>query len=145
IDFTYYKSNAVNQILTITMNPLSGYTGRMVNAGNIENEGVEIVFNAAVIRSQTGFNWDISSNFSRNINTINELHEEVKQVPLGGYDNVTVFGEEGRLYGAIYGTRFRRVQDENSPYFGQLLLNDVGLPVQDNGIHMLVEQTAKFF
>jgi len=144
IDLTYYKSNAVNQILTIPMNPLSGYTGRMVNAGDIENEGLEIVFNASVLRSQTGLNWDISANFSRNINTINELHEDVKQVPLGGYDNVTVFGEVGQLYGAIYGSRFRRVQDASSPHNGKLLLSDAGLPVQDDGIHLLGNQTAKF-
>ncbi|MCH7402792.1 SusC/RagA family TonB-linked outer membrane protein [Belliella kenyensis] len=144
VDFTYYKTNAVNQILTIPMNPLSGYTGRLVNAGDIENRGVEIVFNASILRSNSGLNWDISSNFARNINVINSLHEEVRQVPLGGYDNVTVFGEVGQLYGAIYGTRFRRVLDESSPHFGKLLLNDAGLPVADNGIHLLGNQTANY-
>ena len=144
IDFTYYKSNAVNQILTIPMNPLSGYTGRLVNAGDIENKGLEIIFNASVLRSYSGLNWDISTNFSRNINTINELHEEVRQVPLGGYDNVTVFGEVGQLYGAIYGSRFRRVKDESSEHFGKLHLNDQGLPIADDGIHLLGNQTAKY-
>ncbi len=39
LDFTYYNSNTINQILSITTSPTSGYTSRLVNAGKIKSHG----------------------------------------------------------------------------------------------------------
>ncbi len=48
-DFTWYKSNATNQIITLPLDPLSGYTGKIINAGNIQNTGIELSADARIL------------------------------------------------------------------------------------------------
>lgn len=129
IDVAWYKSNATRQLIDLPMDPLSGYSFRKINAGDIQNKGVEIMVDADVIRNPEGFNWNISGNYSRNRNTVEELYGDIEIYPLGGFDDVRVNAVVGGEYGEIYGSTFRRVDDPESPYHGQLLLNADGLPV----------------
>ena len=142
LDFSWYKTNATNQLISLPMNPLSGYSAEVVNAGNIENKGFEIVLDANIIKSDNGFNWNSRVNFSKNVNKIIELTDDVKTYPLGGFDNLAVRAVEGDIYGNIYGTKFLRVTDENSEHFGKLLLNGSGLP-QATGQELLGNQSPK--
>ena len=132
VDFAWYKSNAKNQLLNIPLNDLSGFENMKVNAGNIQNQGIELMLNATPVQTESGFTWDTNINFSRNRNKIIELlpGEENAHMTysLGGYDNVYVYAVAGGNYGEIWGTKFQRVTDESSPYFGQLLLSSSGLP-----------------
>lgn len=127
-DVALYKSNATNQLLDLPMDPLSGYSFRKVNAGNIENKGIEVMLNGRVLNNAKGLNWDVNVNFSSNTNTVKELTSDVSLYPLGGYDNVQIYGSTGQKYGEIWGTAYKRVTDKNSPYYGKLLLSENGLP-----------------
>jgi TonB-linked SusC/RagA family outer membrane protein len=127
-DFTYYKTNAVNQLLTLPLDPLSGYSNKIINAGNIQNKGIEATIDARILQGQRSLNWNVSANFSRNVNTIEELSPEVKSYQLGGFDAVSVVATEGQKYGDIYGNKFQRVTDAASPYFNQLILDANGYP-----------------
>lgn len=138
LDFAYYKSNATNQLIEIPMNSLSGYERFMANAGNIQNKGIEIMLGANILNNPEKLMWDLNVNFSRNINDILELlpQENVNKMQLGGFDNVKVEAAAGYRYGAIYGSKFNRVEDVESKYYGQLILNDAGLPthaIDDDG------------
>lgn len=73
LDFTWYKSNATNQLINIPMNPLSGYTARKINAGDIENKGIEIMLSASPLQLSNGLTWDLTLNYSNNKNKIIEL------------------------------------------------------------------------
>jgi TonB-linked SusC/RagA family outer membrane protein len=141
LDFAWYKSNATNQLITIPLNPLSGYSNKMVNAGDIQNEGIELQLNARVIASKD-FNWDLGFNYSKNENSIIKLTDDVTERTLGGFDNVSIKAVAGGGYGDIYGTTFLRVEDETSPYFGQLLLTNAGLPDTSNQSTYLGNQNA---
>lgn len=141
-DFAWYKTNAKNQLLRIPMDHMSGYTNRIVNAGNIQNTGVELMVNATPIQTETGFQWDIMANFSKNKNTIIELVEGVDKYELGSYDNLKVYAVAGGNYGEIWGTKFQRVTDESSPYFGQLLLSSSGTPQGTGDIEKIGDQQA---
>ena len=125
-DIAWYKSNAKNQLLAIPTNELSGYAYKMINAGNIQNEGVELMINARPIETAE-FSWDTQINFSKNVNKVLDLGG-VSNYKLGGYGDLAVYAVAGGNYGEIYGTKFMRVTDENSPYYGQLLLDESGLP-----------------
>lgn len=148
LDFSYYKNNATNQLLEIPMNPMSGYVNRMINAGNIQNEGIEIVLGANILNRDGGLVWDTNVNFSRNRNTIREISDELNitryGLPGGVYDNIAIFGEKGREYGAIYGTKYVRVEDENSEFYGQRILTEGGLPQGTNDSHYLGSQAPNF-
>ena len=127
LDFAWYKSNATNQLMNLPMNSLSGYSSKKINAGDIQNTGVELMAYATPIRTKD-FEWTINYNISHNSNKIIDLYDGVERYQLGGYDNLRVYAVKGGNYGEIWGTRFRRVTDESSPYFGQLLLTSDGLP-----------------
>lgn len=143
LDFSYYKTNATRQLIDLPMDALSGYTARKVNAGDIQNTGFELVIDGKVISKPNGFNWSTSFNYSVNNNTVEELSAGVTKYGLGGYDDVAVLAVVGQKYGEIYGTKFSRVKDQTSPFFGQILLNANGLPTRDPEIVKLGNQQAK--
>lgn len=140
LDVAYYKSNATNQLINLPLNNLSGYGSKKINAGDIQNEGIEVMLNATPVRSEN-FTWNTNFNIAHNSNKIIKLADGVEKYSLGGYDNVQIYAEVGGNYGEIYGTKFLRVDDEKSPYYGQLLLDASGLP-QGTGSMKLGTQQA---
>nr|WP_295867351.1 SusC/RagA family TonB-linked outer membrane protein [uncultured Chitinophaga sp.] len=149
LDFTYYKSNATRQLIDLPLDPAAGYSTRKINAGNIQNSGIEIMADARILNDTKGLMWNISGNFSMNRNKIIDINaaENVNNYALGGFDAVSVVARTGSLYGDIYANRIlQRVTDVNSEYYGQLLLNADGLPVvvdAPNGGQFLGNQGAK--
>ena len=141
LDFAWYKSNATNQLMNLPMNSLSGYSSKKINAGDIQNTGVELMAYATPIRTKD-FEWTINYNISHNSNKIIDLYEGVERYQLGGYDNLRVYAVKGGNYGEIWGTKFRRVTDESSPYFGQLLLTSDGLPQATSEAEKIGDQQA---
>lgn len=145
IDFTWYKTNATNQIIRLPMDPMSGYTHRIINAGDIQNKGFELVADVRILSNPRSLGWSMTANFSKNENKIIDIASDldVKSYGLGEFDDLFIRAVAGSLYGDIYGTRFLRVKDESSPYFGQLLLDGNGLPQRDAEIVHLGNQQAK--
>ena len=141
LDFTYYKSNATNQLINLPMNSLSGYQTKKINAGNIQNEGIEIMLNATPVMTKE-FTWDMMLNFSHNKNKIIELADGVEQYSLGGYDNLQIYAQVGGDYGEIWGTRFQRVNDPDSPYNGQIIVDSEGLPLATSTAEKIGTQQA---
>ena len=133
LDFSWYKSNATNQLIDLALDPSSGYASRKINAGNIQNKGFEFMVNVNAI-SQPNFSWNISANASRNVNEVVSVAEDlgVYQYPVdnGAYDDLRILGRAGGMYGEIYGHRFLRVKDAASPYYNRLVLTN-GLPGRD--------------
>lgn len=140
-DFAVYKSNATRQLINLPMDGLSGYTARKINAGDIQNKGLELMVDGKIIQSD-GFNWNTLVNFSINRNTVKYLYPGVSQYPLGGFDDLAVVAQTGQLYGEIYGSTFKRVNDASSPFNGQLLLDVNGLPQVNSDKTKLGNQQA---
>lgn len=137
LDVALYKSNATNQLIDLPMDPMSGYRARRINAGNIENKGIEVMLDARIFNNPETLIWDLNVNFSRNLNTVLRIAEGVGFYPLGGFDKLTVFAEEGAPYGVIYGSTLLRVDDINSSHYGKLLLNADGLPQENEAAALL--------
>ncbi len=127
-DLSVYQSNATRQLINLPMDPLSGYSAMKINAGNIQNRGVELMVDAKILDNPNGFSWDVSGNFSTNNNTIKALYGDVTNYSLGGFDVISVNAVVGKKYGEIFGSDFERVTDQKSPYYGQLILKANGLP-----------------
>ena len=123
LDFTWYKSNTFNQLLSIPLPVASGYTAKFINAGNVQNKGVEITLNASPVRVGD-FSWDISFNYARNENRVIELTDELKEYTTRGPNWMTTIKVvEGEVYGQIYTRGFIR-NDQ-----GRILINSLGLPI----------------
>lgn len=142
IDFAWYKSNATNQLMNLPINPLSGYSYEKINAGDIQNEGVELMINATPIRTKD-FTWNINYNVAHNKNTIVDLYGDIQTYDLGGYDNLKIVAKKGGNYGEIWGTKFKRVTDKNSPHYGKLLLTADGMPQGTVEKEKIGDQQAK--
>jgi len=143
LDFAWYKSNATNQLIPLPLDPLSGYTAKMVNAGDVQNTGVELSINGKILHNPEGLNWDASINYSTNKNTIESLAADVTQYRLGGFDNLAVLAYEGGGYGEIWGTRYSRVEDKTSPFYGKIIVDGSGLPTASSDKFKLGNQQPK--
>ena len=138
-DVSLYKSNATRQLLNLPIDPMSGYSSMKINAGNIQNQGIEVQASARILELRNSFTWDLQSNFSMNQNKIISLAPGVTKYQLGGYDNLQILAATGQNYGAIYGTKFARVSDPKSSYYGQMILKN-GLPSSDGISYYLGSQ-----
>lgn len=123
IDFAYYKTNTKNQILTVAAVTETGASSQLINAGNIQNQGVELMIEGTPLRT-ADMRWTIGTNFSLNRGKIIELHENVKEWQLmGQYDGgPEIWAYEGGKFGVIttpynnaYGAAIARYNNENNP------------------------------
>ncbi|MEI9912767.1 MAG: hypothetical protein WDO71_25860 [Bacteroidota bacterium] len=124
------------------MDPQSGYSAMKINAGDIQNTGIELMVDGRILSSPNSLNWNASINYSSNNNTVEELFGDVTRYDLGSFDDVAVLAIVGQKYGEIYGTKFSRVKNAASPYFGQVILGADGLPTRDPEIVKLGNQQA---
>jgi len=105
-DFSYYKTNTKNQIMPVAITGATGYTNKYVNAGEVENKGIELSLNATPVQTDN-FSWDMSINFSRNRNKVLSLFDGVDNLQLGSFQgNVTLNATVGQPYGILKGTDF---------------------------------------
>lgn len=106
---TYYKSNSYNQLLSLPLVVASGYSSQYINAGNIQNSGVEFVVNGTPIQNRD-FKWDVTFNLALNRSKVVELSKDLKQVALGGgYGrSATPLVQEGKPFGEMVGLKWAR-------------------------------------
>lgn len=134
VDFAWYRTNATNQLIRLGMDPASGYDAKMINAGNIQNEGIEFMVTADIIRSEA-LKWNAQLNLSHNENRIIKLYDgggiesPVTEYNLGTYDNLKILAREGGKYGEIWGSSYKRVEDKTSDLYGKIITDENGLPI----------------
>ncbi len=105
-DVTYYKSNTINQILQIPISRSTGYSFKYINAGDVQNEGIEASLFIAPIKTDD-FSWDINVNWTRNRNKVLELTPGLDTYQIGSFQGgVTIDAAVGQPYGAIRGKDF---------------------------------------
>ena len=128
IDATYYDQDSRNQIISLASSSTSGYSSRLVNAGEIKNRGVELAINGRAI--QTGdFAWDLGVNFAKNSNKVVSLVDGMDYFELAKatWCGVSVGAEVGQNYGSIIGKDFLRTED------GQAIIDpETGFPKVDD-------------
>ncbi len=105
---TYYNTNTINQILTIPVPAASGYATRIINAGKIQNQGIELLVNAQPVRSKN-FNWKMQFVFGSNVNKVIRLDSLQPKVSLSSPQALgSIIVEEGRKYGELYTSSLQR-------------------------------------
>jgi TonB-linked SusC/RagA family outer membrane protein len=141
MDATYYNSVSENQILAIDLPHTSGKTSRVINAGKIQNRGVELLLGLNPIRTQN-LSWNTMFNFGRNRNEVLELPEGVDRYVYGS-NGVTLVAEVGGALGDMWGTGLKRVEDPANPYYGEVIFKN-GLVQQDNTLRRLGNYNPDF-
>lgn len=133
LDFTYYNQISKDQIMGIASSWATGYPYRLINAGEIQNQGIEITLNTRPI--QIGdFAWDLNFNFAKNSNKVKKLVDDMDMFELekASWLDVQIAAKVGENFGSIVGPDF--VRNEN----GDILIDpQTGLPEYDKSNHVL--------
>jgi TonB-linked SusC/RagA family outer membrane protein len=138
-DFSWYNRTTENQIVPIEVSGASGYTEKVINAGEIRNRGVEILLYGTPVRTHN-FSWDVSFNFSKNENEVLDLPENLDKIqliaaPFGGAYLNSVEGksfQELYAYDFIYDDKGNKVIDPETGFYATTgELSDVGSVLPD--------------
>ncbi|MBQ3689624.1 MAG: SusC/RagA family TonB-linked outer membrane protein [Bacteroidales bacterium] len=132
-DITYYDQTSNDQIIALASTTASGYDYRLINAGEIQNKGIEIALNGRVLQVHD-FAWDAGVNFSKNQNKVKSLTSGMNyfEIEKAMWCGVSVGAEVGENFGSIIGKDFRRTED------GMLIIDPTsGLPFVDSETHTL--------
>lgn len=126
LDVSYYNTNSFDQILEITTTASSGYTSQLINAGKINNRGIEVQLDGTPIQSRN-FKWNVGVNYSSNRSRVKILDYagQIQNYTLGSSGGVSVLASVGQAYGTLYGTAYLR--DAN----GNIIVGANGLPKAD--------------
>ncbi len=106
LDLAYYHSNSIDQIVGVRVSEATGYLFKRINAGEIENKGVEITLSGTPIKNDH-FAWNVNVNWTRNRNKVLSLPEGLQTLQLGSFQGgITINAEVGKPYGVIYGSDY---------------------------------------
>ena len=122
LDFTYYIQSSINQIFFPSIPFSSGFESAVVNGGDVENRGIEVLLTGTPLKIND-FSWDVSLNFTRNRNEVKELTEGIDV--LGGAAarfSANIESNVGDQVGNIVGTSLLR--NDN----GEIIHGEDGLP-----------------
>lgn len=106
-NFAYYNRQTENQIIPLSMSAATGFTSRYINAGLVENKGVELNLYGTPVKVGD-FSWDVNVNWAKNKNKIVELTEDQKtMVIVNAPFAVQLVAREGESFGSIIGYDFK--------------------------------------
>ena len=138
-DVTFYKTNSVNQLLSLPLPPASGFSNQYINAGDIENSGVELTLTGSPIK-KNDLTWDVTLNYSRNVNAVVTLHPDIKQTFISScfVRTAGVLVKEGGAFGDLYADGWARTPS------GQFIMDGAGKPLVSSTQEYLGNFNPKF-
>lgn len=123
-DVSVYNTNSYNQILNVDVSPSTGFRSKNINAGKINNKGIEVQLGITPVKKQ--FTWDIDINYAANRSKVVELDQEgLLQNYVVATNSAQVIATVGQPYGTLFGNAFLR--DGN----GNIVVNATGAPQTD--------------
>jgi len=122
LDITYYDASTQDQIVTTTISSASGFLQQIINAGHIQNKGIEITLNTTPVKTKF-FQWNLNVNFSKNNSIVKSLPLGVTQVSLQSFSALASLVRVGQPYGVLNGTNYQRNAD------GKLIIGADGWPL----------------
>lgn len=115
MDLTFYRTFTKNQILDVPLDPTTGYNRAILNAGEVKNQGIEVVINGKPIDG--AFKWNTTITWSRNKNKVLSLAEGIDEMQvIGEGGQATIAAKVGGTTGDIYGFGFVRSPDAQIVY-----------------------------
>jgi TonB-linked SusC/RagA family outer membrane protein len=127
VEFTYYQQKNENQIISLDVSGTSGYSSTVVNAGLIENKGIELALNGTPFQTKF-FTWNTTLNFARNRSMVKELYPgiNVYQLDNNVYSSVPIFlnAAVNKPFGSLVGQAYLR-----DAATGKIMLDANNLPM----------------
>lgn len=106
----FYNTKSRNQTLSIATSPATGYNNSVINAGEVQNQGVEFSANAIIFqKGANSIGWTVGGNVSYNTNKVISLVDNQKQLTLGAAGSqADIVAVVGKSYPQIFTTDFVR-------------------------------------
>jgi hypothetical protein len=102
-DLTYYQTNTLDQIMPASVSTATGFSSTYVNAGNIENKGLELSLFATPIKT-ADFSWNVNVNFTKNNSLVLSLYNGSQNLQIATFQGGVSFNATvGQPYGIIQG------------------------------------------
>mgnify|MGYP001235047419 CR=1 FL=1 len=106
LDASYYQSRSFNQIFQADVTGATGRRTDVVNAGEIENKGVELTLRGTPVKTRN-FTWNVNLNWTRNRNKVIELLGDMSNFQIySAQGGISVNATVGQPFGTIRGTNF---------------------------------------
>ncbi len=125
LNATAYYSKSTDVIFPVSVPYSTGFAAKLLNAATITNKGLELTLNATPVKLASGLRWDLTFNWSRNINKVTKLYPGIDRFFVAGFGagEAEIDAVVGQPFGVIYGNTTPHVtlNDLHSP----LLINDV--------------------
>lgn len=145
-DFTVYQSSTTNQIVSVDTDQITGATGMKINAGEIQNKGIEIGARFVPVKNKN-FSYSVDVTWAKNINKLVSLQDgwdpsEPFQTELGTTikNRLYIYSYIGQEMHQIYGKGYQRApkgsyytneNGEKVDCSGMKLVDASGYPVLD--------------
>lgn len=123
-DVAVYKTNSFNQSLQLKISQSTGYDARWINAGEIQNSGMEVQLYGIPVKTENS-RWNMRINWAKNRNQVVSLYMDESGQEVTNYQlatlpgGVSIAARKGEPYGAIIGSDYIY-------YAGQRVVNDKG-------------------
>jgi len=128
LDLAWYNLVSRDQIVTLPLASTSGYTSRVINSGEIQNRGVELVLNG-LIMDRERITWNSTLNVTRNRSEVLSLPDEITTYqmvadvyPNDGGQDLSLEAQVGLPLGQLVGLGFQRDDEGN-------IIHENGLPL----------------
>lgn len=120
-----YKSNTLDQTIPATISAATGFYSALINAGELENKGIEVDLKFTPIISVAGFQWNAGINYSYLTSKVLSISEGLNEIPIAESSYITV----GEQFPAI------KVTDVNRDPNGNIIVDkNTGLPSVNSAI-----------
>ncbi|MDQ4139981.1 MAG: SusC/RagA family TonB-linked outer membrane protein [Bacteroidota bacterium] len=131
LELTYYNQRTTNDILNANISSGSGFGSTLVNVGELQNKGIEVLLSATPVRG--ALIWDASLNLARNRNKVISLIEGNNELIVEEPRTRTVYVKHivGQPFGVLTGLVQKRSPD------GQLVFNSDGSPKESSSYEVI--------
>ena len=119
LEYTYSLQNIKDQIFSVPMDPSTGYSSMVTNAGKMRTNAHEFSLNAAIVQTK---DWDVNLgiNWTKIKNKVIELAPGVESIMLGGFVEPQIRAQAGNTYPNVYGVAIKRDDAGNMLLLGGL-------------------------
>ena len=108
---TYYNQKSTDQTLSAGVPRSTGYSGVLLNAGEVQNSGVEVDLNITPIRLDNSLTLTIGANYNYNTNKVISITPDIHELPLTTGGNANIYAIEGQPFPVIRGSVYQRGDD----------------------------------
>ena len=138
----YYNTRTVNQTFAVQLSTSSGFNQAQVNGGTMVSSGIEFSANITpLIKTASGFSWNIGGNLAINNSNVVSLYGGVKQYQIrdNSGNNTTSYAVVGQPYPVIEASDFKR-----DPANGKIIVDNTGMPEESSAQIVAGRSTPKY-